>query len=68
MIKHIILTRQEIGEAITNYIGIFKEGCSFFPYRISCTDQELHIPKTVAFVLEYIPKGTKSSEETAYNI
>lgn len=55
----VILTKKEIGDAITNYIGIFKKSMSFFPFRISGTDQELHIPDDVMFYLEYIPKGTR---------
>ncbi|MBU2685877.1 MAG: hypothetical protein KKF27_21760 [Gammaproteobacteria bacterium] len=66
MKKIAILTKQEIGDAITNYIGIFKEGMSFFPYHITRTDQNLHIPEDVIFFLDYIPKGTKSGEETKH--
>ena len=58
----VILTKKEIAEAIVNYIGIFKEGKSFFPFRILSTDVELHIPPDVIFNLEYIPKGTKEVE------
>jgi|LGOV01.1.fsa_nt_gb hypothetical protein len=60
--KIIILTKQEIGNAITNYIGIFKEGMTFFPYYISGTDQELNTPNDVMFYLDYIPKGSKSKD------
>lgn len=62
----VILTKQEIGVAITNYIGTFKKGMSFFPYHIVKTDQELHIPKDVMFFLSYIPKGTKSGKDTEH--
>lgn len=62
----VILTKQEIGDAICNYIGTFKKGMAFFPYRISDTDQPLDIPENVMSRLEYIPKGTKSREETKH--
>jgi hypothetical protein len=57
-IKTHILTKQEIGDAIANYIGVFKEGMTFFPFHIDSTDQELHIPETVMFHMKYIPMGS----------
>ena len=57
-----ILTKKEIGDAIVNYISIFREGKLFYPYYISETDQELHIPESVMFHLDYIPKGTREIE------
>lgn len=58
----VILTRQEIGDAITNYIGIFKRGMAFFPFCIDHTDTELLIPETVMFHLNYVPRGSKSKD------
>ena len=65
--ENIILTKQEIGDAITNYIGVFKKGQSFFPYKIIGTDQKLQIPKDVMFFLDYIPKGS-TIEKSGHNI
>ena len=56
------LTRQEIGDAIVNYIGTFKKGMSFFPYKITGTDYYLSVQDVVPFTIEYIPKGTKSKD------
>ena len=64
--KIVILTKQEIGDAITMYIGLHKERMLFFPFYITKTDQELHLPEDVMFTLSYIPKGTKSGEETKH--
>ncbi len=61
----VILTKQEIGDAIVNYIGIFKKGrgtLSFFPYHISDVDTELHIPDSVMFTLKFVPKGSRIVE------
>jgi hypothetical protein len=58
----VILTKQEIADAIVQYLGLLKKGRSFFPYRISKTDPELHIPSTVTFFLDFIPKGTKKAK------
>jgi len=58
----ISLTKEEIARAIVFWIGIFKLGWNFFPYRITETDQELHIPESVLFKLEYIPKGSRTVE------
>lgn len=60
--KTVVLTKKEIGEAITHWIGMFKEGCSFFPYHISGTDTELHIPDTVMFQLDLTPRGSKCDD------
>jgi len=65
--KTVILTKKEIGDAITFWIGMFKEGCSFFPYHISETDAELHIPDTVMFHLRFVPKGS-TNDECPHNI
>lgn len=62
MNKSYILTKQEIADAIVFYIGVHKDGSGFFPYKITGTDQELHIPKDVMFHLEYIPRGTKTED------
>ncbi len=58
----VILTKKEIGDAIVNYIGIFKKGKSFFPYHISDVDTELHIPDSVMFTLKFVPKGSRIVE------
>ena len=60
--KTVILTKQEIEDAITNYIGIFKESMTFFPYRISEIEEGFDIPETVMFHLNYIPMGTEIRE------
>ena len=62
------LTRQEIGDAITNYIGTFIEKQGFFPFRISDTDERIKLPNTVTFQLELIPEGSKRSKETEHAI
>jgi hypothetical protein len=62
MNETVILTKKEIAEAIVRWIGIFKKQSAFFPYRISDTDEPLHIPDSVLFRLEYIPKGSKTVE------
>lgn len=58
----IILTKEEIGDAIINYIALFVKGKTFFPYRIHQTDPPLKLPETVNFHLEFIPKGTSASK------
>lgn len=59
MPKCYFLTKQEIADAIVNYIGVFKEGSGFFPYRIINTNKPLHLPEKITFMLEYMPKGSK---------
>ena len=59
MSEIVMLSKEEIGEAIVNYIGIFKKGKAFFPFYITGTDQELHLPNDVMFYLEYVPRGSK---------
>jgi hypothetical protein len=58
------LTKQEIGNAIVRYIGIYKNDSHFFPFRIVEA-----IPNeskgTVLYKLEYVPRGTKSNSEEA---
>jgi len=62
MFKWYTLSKQDIEKAIVRYIGIFAENTDFFPYRISeiyaeqTWDEELHIPNTVRFRLEMIPR------------
>lgn len=60
--KNYILTKQEIGNAIVQYIGIFKEGRIFNPFRISWTDRDLNIPESVMFTLSFVPKGSTDDE------
>lgn len=50
------LTKREIAEAITAYIGTHKKNQSFFPYRISASS--LQVSETEDFQLTFIPKGT----------
>ena len=56
------LSKKEVGDAIVNYIGIFKEGMSFFPYRISKIGGLVNKTDKVYIELEYISKGSKTEE------
>ena len=55
-----LLTSQEIGDAIVNYIGTFKEGKAFFPYTIVDHEGSLDSTKDVTFTIEMIPKGSRN--------
>ena len=54
------LTDQDIGDAITNYIGLAR-GQSFFPYNIK-TCKGMIVSPEVEIALRQIPKGTKVGE------
>ena len=58
MHKFYRLTKQEIGDAITRYIGL-QEDKSFFPFHISGTDEHLVLPEEVSFHLEMVERGSK---------
>ena len=61
MQKAIVLTKEEIGDAIVNFIGVYKEGQIFFPYRVEGTDMK-DLPDKVMFHLEMVPKGAKAED------
>ena len=50
------LNKQELGDAIVDYIGMMREGTRFFPYRIK------HSKWTddggISVELEFVPKGS----------
>lgn len=62
MDETIILTREDIGNAIVYWVGIFKRQQCFFPYHIKGTDTELHIPDSVMFHLGFVPMGSKKDD------
>jgi len=56
------LSKKEIAQAIVSYIGVYRRGQSFFPYRIKETDCNLKLNDEVIFTLEYIPKGSLTGD------
>lgn len=54
------LTDQEIGEAITRYIAMYKKRNAFYPYRI--IRSSLYPREKEVFVTEYIPKGSHKKD------
>lgn len=60
--EKVVLTKEEIGDAISMYIGTFKKGKSFYPYFICDTEARLNMPDSVTFSMSYIPKGTRDLE------
>ncbi len=58
------LNPQEIGDAITQYIGREYESATFFPYRISkmIMGEQVTLLNEVIIELEFIPKDTKAAD------
>ncbi len=56
-----VLSKKEIGDAITHYIGMSQK-TSFFPFHISATKENIVLPEEVSFRLKMVPKGAKIGE------
>ena len=50
------LTQQEVGDALTEYLGKYYENLRFFPFIIKETNIEL--PMNITIELEVAPKGS----------
>ena len=58
MEKSFSLTKKEIGDAIVQYIGKYKEAQHFYPYRIKRKIGNFEADNSITFVLEFVPKGS----------
>lgn len=52
------LTRQEIGNAIVEYIAKYREHKLFYPFKIVKTSPTLNLADVIQIELEFMPRGT----------